>query len=278
MKPLFALLVVLHLKVTTESCPGISKALSDRCARCLFYEKMSNVAPPALRQRVWANGSSSHSLALVLMEPRPLETTERVVWNFAHAYGGTNASLWLMHSILNAYQLQILFGGWKHVNHVRLKTDGFPTGPHYSRYVLNPAFWDTFSAAEFVLIFHVDSAIFRTIPDVFFQYDYVGAPWTHHPCTQNGKCADVGNGGLTLRRVSTMRTIAETWIQSDAPEDVVYSANTANVAPANISLNFSTEMIFSPTSAGTHRPWTVLKFEDVSNLLAKPFLGESPCG
>ena len=156
--------------------------------------------------------------------------------------------------------------------------DGFPTGPHYSSYVLQPSFWDTFHTAEFVLIFHVDSAIFQPIPALFFQYDYVGAPWPHHPCTRNEKCADVGNGGLTLRRVATMRQIAATWIQSDAPEDVVFSANTANVAPANISLNFSTEMIFSPTSAGTHQPWTNLKFEDVHALLAKPLLGEHACG
>jgi hypothetical protein len=71
--------------------------------------------------------------------------------------------------------------------------------------LLSEAFYRAFSEYEFVLIHHLDALVFS---DQLAQwcaagYDYIGAPWLLSPDTPHITAQKVGNGGFSLRRVSS---------------------------------------------------------------------------
>lgn len=85
----------------------------------------------------------------------------------------------------------------------------------YNRLLLNPAFYQQFSAYEHMLILQTDAIVLRDELDHWCQlpFDYVGAPWPNGVelfvnlgpfAHDNGRRvrAMVGNGGLSLRRIS----------------------------------------------------------------------------
>lgn len=88
-------------------------------------------------------------------------------------------------------------------------------------------------SATHALVFQTDTCLCGEGPPVsdFFAYDYVGAPWG--PLAQAAfasagtglPAVPVGNGGLSLRRVSAMYALASRhpW-DGSTPEDVWFSA------------------------------------------------------
>ena len=85
----------------------------------------------------------------------------------------------------------------------------------YNRLLLSPWFYEQFAAYEFVLVLQTDAVVLRDELDFWCAqpYDYIGAPWPDGYklfvnagkfAGDNGKyvVAYVGNGGLSLRRVS----------------------------------------------------------------------------
>ena len=72
-------------------------------------------------------------------------------------------------------------------------------------------------------------------------YDYYGAPWPHHNNS-------VGNGGLSLRKVSKMIEITSkykfNWDSIEGAEDTWFSLShkdEINICPWEIAVNFSIE-------------------------------------
>ncbi|MDR2562054.1 MAG: hypothetical protein LBC63_09835 [Holophagales bacterium] len=89
--------------------------------------------------------------------------------------------------------------------------DGYFTSiASYCRLLLNPHFYERFSAYEFILLTQPDAIIIKDELDYWCaqEYDYIGAPW--HPVRPIPVSAGgrnkllrigVGNGGFSLRRV-----------------------------------------------------------------------------
>lgn len=83
-----------------------------------------------------------------------------------------------------------------------------------ARLMLSPAFYEAFKAYRYVLIYQLDALVFsdRLMEWCAMDWDYVGAPWL--------QCADspwvgaprVGNGGFSLRKVSSFLRV----LSSDA--------------------------------------------------------------
>lgn len=72
----------------------------------------------------------------------------------------------------------------------------------YSKLLLTPAFYQTFSAYDYILIYQLDCLVFSGNLQTWCDmgYDYIGAPLfekNHQP----PRLSRVGNGGLSLRRV-----------------------------------------------------------------------------
>lgn len=112
----------------------------------------------------------------------------------------------------------------------RFDTHWFDGIEGYNRLMLSPTFYDTFADAEYLLICQTDAFVFEDRLDAWLDkgYDYVGAPWIASPQTaatrflrrindafrkrrkNTAHWFKVGNGGFSLRNVSTMRRIVTT--------------------------------------------------------------------
>jgi hypothetical protein len=78
----------------------------------------------------------------------------------------------------------------------------------YSRVLVSAHFWAMLRAQN-VLVFQLDSVLCAMSPwrvQDFLEYDYIGAPWIDHFYGM-----DIGNGGLSLRKVKTMIDIIKTF-------------------------------------------------------------------
>jgi hypothetical protein len=113
----------------------------------------------------------------------------------------------------------------------------------YNRLLLNPGFYETFIAYEFMLILQTDAIILRDDLNTWCAapYDYVGAPWPDaleisiNLDAFNGNLAkvvktQVGNGGLSLRRnrkcIGLIREFPEAtqmFIHTGSSEDIFFS-------------------------------------------------------
>lgn len=144
----------------------------------------------------------------------------------------TRATYWLPRVIANAvahhpdWNLYV-FGTAEVLDLVaRTCGDGFRgvrlTGPldvhGYSQLLMSDVFWNFLSEAEHVLIFQTDCVFVRRVRPEHLQHDMIGAV-----C---GQLDDFTmNGGLSLRRVGTMRAIVATLTDAERcePEDTVFT-------------------------------------------------------
>jgi len=85
----------------------------------------------------------------------------------------------------------------------------------YNQLMLSLKFYKSFSNYEYILIYQLDSFVFKD--DLAYWcnkgYDYIGAPWKDVLVDyQRGKIDfGVGNGGLSLRKVSSFIKVLKSW-------------------------------------------------------------------
>ena len=93
----------------------------------------------------------------------------------------------------------------------------------YNKLMLSKIFYKHFTDYTYILIYQLDAWIFKDQLEYWFgkNYDYIGAPWVNHPWTEFAAGHStfirtvfyklgyrhfntVGNGGLSLRKVSSI--------------------------------------------------------------------------
>ncbi len=96
----------------------------------------------------------------------------------------------------------------------------FPNWDSVSSFLTTPWLWEDLAPAEHILVFQSDSVLcsnsVRSVED-FFKYDLVGAPIA--PELGQGY-----NGGLSLRKRSTMLRVLGEFTWEGGPEDQWYFA------------------------------------------------------
>lgn len=85
----------------------------------------------------------------------------------------------------------------------------------YNKLLLSKNFYSTFGEYEYMLIYQPDAFVFRDELDYWCSkgYDYIGAPWfvgLDSPKTPF-KFLGVGNGGFSLRKISSHYTISASY-------------------------------------------------------------------
>jgi hypothetical protein len=75
----------------------------------------------------------------------------------------------------------------------------------YNRLVMTEEFYRAFSDYEYILIYQLDCLVFASTLEEWCRkdWDYVGAPWLNSVDDPAQGFLGVGNGGLSLRRVSS---------------------------------------------------------------------------
>jgi hypothetical protein len=87
----------------------------------------------------------------------------------------------------------------------RFDDEYFSGIPGYNRLMLSKQFYEAFTDWEYILIYQLDCLVFS---DQLAQwcakgYDYIGAPWLKQEAEPEQGFKMVGNGGFSLRRVSS---------------------------------------------------------------------------
>lgn len=151
-----------------------------------------------------------------------------------------------------------LYNEWfKYANGVKYYDPSvFTNRDSYSRFMLNSIIYKDFDDYEYMLIYQLDAFIFYDNIYYFCQlgYDYYGAPWipgtvAHTPI--DSKLLYVGNGGFSLRKISTFinwtkdyaKTIDEVFLYLSKAEDLVIAyIGGLNIAPVDVAKEFAVEM------------------------------------
>jgi hypothetical protein len=91
----------------------------------------------------------------------------------------------------------------------RFRTAAFRSTRTYSRLLVSDEFYAAFTDYEYVLVHQLDCLVFSDSLGSWCErgYDYVGAPWTRRNPEGEPYFTDVGNGGLSLRRVESCRRV-----------------------------------------------------------------------
>jgi Protein of unknown function (DUF5672) len=134
------------------------------------------------------------------------------------------ASLRQAVSILSAYQvlficaeqfnpevyIQILELSKAHTsnyNFIRFDDRYFSSIAGYNRLLISYSFYRKFKAYDYILIYQLDAWVFRDELEYWCSqgYDYIGAPWFegYHNAVSDSNFLGVGNGGFSLRKVSS---------------------------------------------------------------------------
>ena len=134
----------------------------------------------------------------------------------------------------------------------------------YSRVLLSVHFW-AMLRAQHVLVFQLDSILCSMSPwkvHDFLEYDYIGAPWIDRFYGM-----DIGNGGLSLRKVKTMIHIIKTFpLEGRYENEDIYFAHgvydlakqkkyPVRIPPVHVAAKFSYEAGALPrvASFGVHK-------------------------
>jgi hypothetical protein len=81
----------------------------------------------------------------------------------------------------------------------------FSTWIEYNALLKNLVLYKKLEDYEYMLIVQTDAYVFSSDLNDFFQYDYIGAPWTKNPI-KNIK-GRVGNGGFSLRNIKQINSV-----------------------------------------------------------------------
>ena len=149
---------------------------------------------------------------------------------------------------------------------VHIKDESIKTEQDYNHLLTSKVFWESLPYDK-VLIFQHDSKLLRKGIEEFYDYDYVGAPWTFQ---KHG-----GNGGLSFRDVIAMKKCLElsVWNNRLSNEDVFFSnimfrnPTLFNLAPREVCSKFSCEVIFQIGTLGVHAIERYLTHEQCDQIL-----------
>jgi hypothetical protein len=130
----------------------------------------------------------------------------------------------------------------------RFDNEFFGSVEAYTRLMLTEQFYRTFSSYQYILIYHLDALVFS---DQLLEWcgtdlDYIGPPW--FPCDDSPwvKTPRVGNGGLSLRKVSAFLNVFQSkqyWIHPNEYWHALYADKPAYVRLFNWPRKFAKRLL-----------------------------------
>lgn len=219
-------------------------------------ERLLNYLPAFQANYQKTNVPKLSQNACAIVEPRKHPYLEVVIKNMIYFLPGW--SVYVFHSKENEeFVHSILNGHNKNNTNLIPITEANITVREYSRWLASPKFYQMINA-KFVLIFQTDSYLRRFGMEAYIKedYDYIGAPWGHI-----SKIHQVGNGGLSLRKVDTMIEITNKYPWDGKAEDIYFQHvfEKEGLRMANkyspIMRSFSVENIMDANPVGVHKYW-----------------------
>ena len=250
----------------------------DYATRTDLYELLLDMIPiPTKRNMVWCPDEERFSVCLIEFRCHPY--MKYVLYNMCNVYGGTDAVMYIIHGIDNEEYVKEMVKDMTNVKLVKLNIHNVNIAS-YNELMTSYELY-THIKTEYVLMFQMDTLIRKRIPEKFFKYQYVGAPWIMY-ARDIERAPDVvfgnklvGNGGFSLRNVARMKDICKThpYTNNRINEDVFLTnhLDEDEIPSVDIAKEFSVEMIPYDDPVGMHRIWVYMPFDYVIKI-TKPCL------
>lgn len=160
-----------------------------------YYDLVGSISPVPDRPSLLSSGR----LVVALFEFRALPEIEHVLNAVSQVYPSPNSiGLSIVYGTQNQEYVEKRWGDWPGI--ILVNTGDFNHDARsYSARLETPELWENFKAFDHVLLIQCDALLLRPIPESYFKYDYIGAPWSNPEFR-----GLAGNGGFSLRRVSAM--------------------------------------------------------------------------
>lgn len=199
------------------------------------------------------NANEPKVLECVIVEPRAHDALKGVLHNTAHFF--PNASFTIYHSEENDALVEDIVQN--HPVRTICFREGNMSRDDYNDLLKSPQFWQD-RRCERTLIFQTDTGILRNTIARFWDYNFVGAPWTWSEL--GDPFFQVGNGGLSLRDTafSLNASIVHESSPNSLPEDVFFSYSSlySQKSPTvDIASAFSVEYMYHPNPLGFHQAY-----------------------
>lgn len=97
----------------------------------------------------------------------------------------------------------------------------FGSADAYKRLILSRQFYEAFQDYEYMLIYHLDALVFSDQLEEWCAtgYDFIGAPWLRSDEDPEQGFGRVGNGGFSLRRISSCLRVLDSTRYATDPDD-----------------------------------------------------------
>ena len=236
----------------------------------LYGSHLTKIKKPELNKCVFAK-PDDNKLGICLIEFRKLDWLKYILYQIAHLYGNTDASLYIVHGSKNGNYFKNILNGWSNITFIEYPNDNL-NRREYAELCTNPEFYKCFKT-KFVLKMEWDSFIRKQIPEHFFKYSYIGAPWNGFPNDLDGNVFNrignksVGNGGFSLRNVKRMIEVCSKEPKpSNMGEDVHISncLHQSEVPDAKLAQEFAVEHIYNEDPVGLHHVWEVHNVDKIT--------------
>jgi len=206
--------------------------------------------------------NNSKNVALML-ESRLFENTEFIFRQFSR-YLPEDFAIWIYvtSNVYNSY-VELANKLNNNINIVLLPQQYILNSVNdYNNIMLDISFWTLLQQFERVLVFQMDTMIYHKGIELYYEYDYIGAPWN----PSSNIATSVGNGGLSLRNIQAMIYCLQnrnsvqvgSFNKNNIAEDIfyAYAMNQFGYKVANVetALSFSIESYgYTENSLGSHK-------------------------
>lgn len=221
-------------------------------------------------------------LIISLIEFRTLYEIEQVLAAVLKVYEPNEIGLSIMYGNNNKSYIESTFKKWKNIILIHKNFDNIDRRI-YSALLRQPEYYEMHNEWDNILIYQTDALIFRKIDDIYFKYDYIGAPWVE----SNQWCKyNAGNGGFSLRKIKSCIRVCEKYRNvefSKIPrgnEDGFFCNQESFIyPPINSELHkaFSVERVKYKHPVGCHQLYlntsmTLTEWKDILNYMRETLL------
>ena len=206
---------------------------------------------------------NGNRLGICVIEFRQHQFMKHVLLQIARIYGGTDVSLYIVHGKNNAKYMKDILHDWVNVQYIKYDVDSLDKY-EYADLCCKDEFYRNFNT-KFILKMEWDSYIRKRIPEIFFNYAYVGAPWTgypnDYPDNPHIKVGNklVGNGGFSLRNVQRMIELCANNPKTNRKlgEDVHITncLRYEEICEYELAKSFAVEWVYHEDPIGLHKVW-----------------------
>lgn len=285
-------LVVNDFKLTMipDAVLGIKKSRTKKMKKLppvsINFTDVVSVLSRAKSEINGVNGVNGVIGSAVIVEPRCDPFLVKIIDHFLDVLPTHLWNVVVFHGNMNRVMLEGVFGENGRVRLIHLPVDNL-NRELYSRLLLYREFYECIGP-EHILIFQTDTCLNAKnigFMDKLLGYDYVGAPWSKKvvSLTEPKKHNIVGNGGLSLRRKSSMIKVCQLiekkpkyqylwgYHEDQVITSILHSglvAGPVKMPSHDIARKFSVESVFYPEPLGIHQAWRWLSTKDFAKLRA----------